>query len=57
MKKSMERSMEIKEFGEQNKPIILLIHGFCMPLSMWESQIKGISQRIPRSGACAGWTC
>lgn len=34
--------MEYKEFGQQNKPVILLIHGFCMPLSMWDAQIDAL---------------
>lgn len=33
-------NMEFKEFGEKNKPIIILIHGFCMSWKLWNSQIQ-----------------
>jgi pimeloyl-ACP methyl ester carboxylesterase len=36
--------MEFKEFGEQDKPVILLIHGFCMPWNVWQPQIGAFSK-------------
>ncbi|GKX66566.1 alpha/beta fold hydrolase [Inconstantimicrobium mannanitabidum] len=37
-------NMVFKEFGQQNKPIVVLIHGFLMPWKMWEPQIEEFSK-------------
>ena len=36
--------MIFKEFGEKGKPVILLIHGFCMSWKMWNEQIKSFKE-------------
>jgi esterase/lipase len=36
--------MEFKEYGEKTKPIIILIHGFCMPWKLWMPQIESFKK-------------
>lgn len=37
-------SMEFKEFGDRDKPTVLLIHGFLMSWKMWGPEIEALSK-------------